>query len=146
MPSARKMAKISSGPAARAKPIAVPRNGAEHGVASSVAKAPAAKLPMKSRPSPALPRAADRPQLVPAPAIDEAETAGHAGPEVTALAAGCFWGVQGVFQHVKGVTKAVSGYAGGDRRTADRNRLDIPWLCPQLHCVGGILFNRTRSF
>jgi peptide-methionine (S)-S-oxide reductase len=34
------------------------------------------------------------------------------------LAGGCFWGVQGVFQHVKGVTSAVSGYAGGDRKTA----------------------------
>jgi peptide-methionine (S)-S-oxide reductase len=35
------------------------------------------------------------------------------------LAGGCFWGVQGVFQHVKGVTSAVSGYAGGDKKTAD---------------------------
>ncbi len=34
------------------------------------------------------------------------------------LAGGCFWGVQGVFQHVKGVTSAVSGYAGGERSTA----------------------------
>ncbi len=35
------------------------------------------------------------------------------------LAGGCFWGVQGVFQHVKGVTNAVSGYAGGEKKTAD---------------------------
>lgn len=34
------------------------------------------------------------------------------------LAGGCFWGVQGVFQHVKGVTGAVSGYAGGEQSTA----------------------------
>ena len=34
------------------------------------------------------------------------------------LAGGCFWGVQAVFQHVKGVTKAVSGYAGGSASTA----------------------------
>ncbi|TIY06500.1 MAG: peptide-methionine (S)-S-oxide reductase MsrA [Mesorhizobium sp.] len=34
------------------------------------------------------------------------------------FAGGCFWGVQGVFQHVKGVTSAVSGYAGGDKDTA----------------------------
>ena len=34
------------------------------------------------------------------------------------LAGGCFWGVQAVFQHVKGVTEAVSGYAGGDKETA----------------------------
>ncbi|MGE0750194.1 MAG: peptide-methionine (S)-S-oxide reductase MsrA [Variibacter sp.] len=38
--------------------------------------------------------------------------------EVAVFAGGCFWGVQGVFQHVKGVTSAVSGYAGGEQRTA----------------------------
>jgi len=38
--------------------------------------------------------------------------------EVAVFAGGCFWGVQGVYQHVKGVTGAVSGYAGGDRKTA----------------------------
>ena len=47
---------------------------------------------------------------VPAPAIDE--PAG-AGAETFVIAGGCFWGVQGVFQHVKGVASAVSGYAGG---------------------------------
>jgi peptide-methionine (S)-S-oxide reductase len=36
----------------------------------------------------------------------------------TVLAGGCFWGVQGVFQHVDGVTSAVSGYAGGESNTA----------------------------
>ena len=44
------------------------------------------------------------------------------GPATSAtivLAGGCFWGVQGVFQHVKGVTSAVSGYAGGEKKTAD---------------------------
>jgi len=44
------------------------------------------------------------------------------GPATSAtivLAGGCFWGVQGVFQHVKGVTNAVSGYAGGEKKTAD---------------------------
>ena len=38
--------------------------------------------------------------------------------EVAVLAGGCFWGVQAVFQHVQGVTNAVSGYAGGDKSTA----------------------------
>jgi peptide-methionine (S)-S-oxide reductase len=47
---------------------------------------------------------------VPAPAIDEPAAS---GPETFVIAGGCFWGVQGVFQHVKGVTSAVSGYAGG---------------------------------
>jgi peptide-methionine (S)-S-oxide reductase len=43
----------------------------------------------------------------------------QAGPLQTAvLSGGCFWGVQGVFEHVKGVQKVVSGYAGGDRSTA----------------------------
>jgi peptide-methionine (S)-S-oxide reductase len=35
------------------------------------------------------------------------------------LSGGCFWGVQGVFEHVKGVTRVVAGYSGGDRDTAD---------------------------
>src|SRR6266436_3487100 len=39
-------------------------------------------------------------------------------PVVDEQAGGCFWGVQGVFQHVDGVTNAVSGYAGGDLKTA----------------------------
>ncbi len=54
--------------------------------------------------------------LVAAPAIDE--PAGTASSETAVLAGGCFWGVQGVFQHVKGVTMAVSGYTGGDAETA----------------------------
>src|SRR5579872_5010192 len=61
--------------------------------------------------------AAETPHAVPAPAIDE--TAPAAGTEVTVLAGGCFWGVQGVFQHVDGVTSAVSGYAGGNKDTAE---------------------------
>lgn len=52
---------------------------------------------------------------IPAPALDEAA---HPGTETAVFAGGCFWGVQGVFQHVDGVTRAVSGYAGGDRDTA----------------------------
>lgn len=38
--------------------------------------------------------------------------------ETAVVAGGCFWGIQGVFQHVTGVTNAVSGYAGGERQTA----------------------------
>jgi len=58
---------------------------------------------------------AEQARVLPPPSIDE--PAG-AAPEVAVLAGGCFWGVQGVFQHVKGVTNAVSGYAGGDKRQA----------------------------
>ena len=61
------------------------------------------------------PSAAEDARPIPAPALDE--LAGHAS-EVTVLAGGCFWGVQGVFQHVDGVTNALSGYAGGDKGTA----------------------------
>jgi peptide-methionine (S)-S-oxide reductase len=50
-------------------------------------------------------------RVVPAPAQDVA--AGGPGLQTTVFAGGCFWGIQGVFQHVKGVTQAVSGYAGG---------------------------------
>jgi len=55
-------------------------------------------------------------KVVPPPARDEATAATTS--EVAVLAGGCFWGVQGVFQHVDGVTSAISGYAGGDQGTA----------------------------
>jgi len=55
---------------------------------------------------------------VPAPAVDEPLPAGSPS-ETAVLAGGCFWGVQGVFQHVKGVTQAESGYAGGPRETGN---------------------------
>ena len=54
--------------------------------------------------------------VVPPPALDNPRAAG--APQTAVLAGGCFWGVQGVFQHVRGVTQAVAGYAGGDRSTA----------------------------
>jgi peptide-methionine (S)-S-oxide reductase len=55
--------------------------------------------------------AAERAVLLPAPAYDPAPAS--AGERKLVVAGGCFWGVQGVFQHVMGVTRAVSGYAGG---------------------------------
>jgi peptide-methionine (S)-S-oxide reductase len=61
--------------------------------------------------------AAESAVMVPAPTIDEAAPAG-AGPQTIVLAGGCFWGVQAVYQHTKGVTAAVSGYAGGEKQTA----------------------------
>jgi peptide-methionine (S)-S-oxide reductase len=61
---------------------------------------------------------AETARTIPPPAVDE-PSAGTAGESETAvLAGGCFWGVQGVFQHVSGVTSAVSGYAGGDSSSA----------------------------
>src|SRR6202042_1601380 len=55
---------------------------------------------------------------IPAPTLDEPAT-GRPKSETAVLAGGCFWGVQGVFQHVKGVSSATSGYAGGDAATAN---------------------------
>jgi peptide-methionine (S)-S-oxide reductase len=59
---------------------------------------------------------AEEARVVPPPAVDEAK--GASTPEVAVVAGGCFWGVQGVFQHVKGVVSAVSGYDGGAKETA----------------------------
>ena len=63
------------------------------------------------------PAAAEGGHALPPPAVDPLP--GEATSAVVVLAGGCFWGVQGVFQHVKGVTSAVSGYAGGDKRSAE---------------------------
>jgi peptide-methionine (S)-S-oxide reductase len=60
--------------------------------------------------------AAEEAVILPAAAIDSAKAAG--GPQIAVLAGGCFWGVQGVFQHVRGVQRVISGYAGGERGTA----------------------------
>ena len=62
------------------------------------------------------PSSAESARVIAPPVLDE--PAGQAATEVAVLAGGCFWGVQGVFQHVKGVTSAVSGYAGGAQSTA----------------------------
>jgi peptide-methionine (S)-S-oxide reductase len=69
--------------------------------------------------SPALPSASgSTASAIPAPTIDE-PASGRPKSETAVLAGGCFWGVQGVFQHVKGVSSAQSGYAGGDAASAD---------------------------
>jgi peptide-methionine (S)-S-oxide reductase len=61
-------------------------------------------------------RAEAAPQAVPPPEIDVPEST---GPQVATLSGGCFWGIQGIFEHVRGVQKAVSGYAGGAAETAN---------------------------
>jgi peptide-methionine (S)-S-oxide reductase len=59
---------------------------------------------------------AEAPVIIPAPSMDNPKAP---GPVQTAvLAGGCFWGVQGVYQHVHGVRNVVAGYAGGERSTA----------------------------
>ena len=62
-------------------------------------------------------RASARPP-VPAPAMD-AKLAATPAKQTTVVAGGCFWGIQAVFQHVKGVVSATSGYSGGDAKTAE---------------------------
>jgi len=56
--------------------------------------------------------------VLPAPAVDIPAAAAN-GPQTAVFAGGCFWGVEAVFRHVKGVSSAVSGYAGGTANTAD---------------------------
>jgi peptide-methionine (S)-S-oxide reductase len=62
--------------------------------------------------------AADRPVSVPSPAMD-ATPATSKTQQTAVIAGGCFWGIQAVFQHVKGVISATSGYSGGVAKTAE---------------------------
>ncbi len=55
---------------------------------------------------------------VPAPAVDEPKSAAP-GKQTAVVAGGCFWGIQAVFQHVKGVITATSGYSGGSVKNPD---------------------------
>lgn len=59
-------------------------------------------------------------QLVPAPKIDIAKVS---GVQTAVLAGGCFWGLEGVFEHVKGVRDVTSGYAGGKAADASYERV-----------------------
>lgn len=65
---------------------------------------------------------AEEARSIPPPAVEESAQPKAASAKIV-LAGGCFWGVQGVFQHVKGVTSAVSGYAGGAKETASYERV-----------------------
>ena len=55
---------------------------------------------------------------VPAPVVDAARPSAS-GRQTAVIAGGCFWGIQAVFQHVKGVISATSGYSGGSAKTAE---------------------------
>lgn len=56
-------------------------------------------------------------KAIPVAAVDAPKTSAPAS-ETAVLAGGCFWGMQGVFEHVRGVTRVVSGYSGGAKATA----------------------------
>ncbi|HEY5047793.1 MAG TPA: peptide-methionine (S)-S-oxide reductase MsrA [Rhizomicrobium sp.] len=59
----------------------------------------------------------EQPRPLPPPALDTPQSAD--GSQVVVLSGGCFWGMQGVFEHVKGVRQVVAGYSGGARNTAN---------------------------
>ncbi len=59
---------------------------------------------------------------LPNPVVDTPAVAAK-GTETAVLAGGCFWGVQAVFQHVKGVTRVISGYSGGAKETAEYRKV-----------------------
>jgi len=59
--------------------------------------------------------------VLPAPALDNPKAAGSV--QTAVLAGGCFWGVQGVYQYTKGVKQVLSGYSGGDKSTADYEKV-----------------------
>lgn len=66
--------------------------------------------------------AAEPAVVIPAPTVDEAA---KGSSETAVFAGGCFWGVQAVFQHVKGVKNAVSGYSGGAKETASYETVSL---------------------
>lgn len=55
---------------------------------------------------------------LPSPAVDAAAPT-STSEQTAVIAGGCFWGIQAVFQHVKGVTSAISGYSGGPAKAAE---------------------------
>jgi peptide-methionine (S)-S-oxide reductase len=61
--------------------------------------------------------AAEEAVVIPSPALDNPKTSGS--PQTAVIAGGCFWGVHGVYQHVRGTRQVLSGYSGGTKATAD---------------------------
>ena len=61
-------------------------------------------------------QAAEAPNVIASPTVDDPKVAGSL--QTAVLSGGCFWGVQGVFEHVRGVRRVISGYAGGDIASA----------------------------
>ena len=64
-------------------------------------------------------QAAEAPVVIAAPAVDNPKAKGAL--QTAVFAGGCFWGVEGVFEHVRGVRSVMSGYAGGDKADANYN-------------------------
>lgn len=64
-------------------------------------------------------RAGERAAILPNPTVDSPLTSASSTQQSAVIAGGCFWGIQAVFQHVKGVVSATSGYSGGSARNAE---------------------------
>jgi peptide-methionine (S)-S-oxide reductase len=64
---------------------------------------------------------AEGPVTIAPPALDNPKAAG--AMQVAVLSGGCFWGIQGVFEHVHGVRKVLAGYAGGEKSTAEYEKV-----------------------
>jgi peptide-methionine (S)-S-oxide reductase len=64
---------------------------------------------------------AEPPTVIPAPALDNPKEGG--AMQTAVVAGGCFWGIQGVFEHVRGVQQVLAGYAGGSRLTAQYDQV-----------------------
>jgi len=79
----------------------------------TLALALCASLPLLSA---ACARADESPRALPAPVLDNPRTG---ATETAVLSGGCFWGMQGVFEHVKGVRRVLAGYSGGQKNTAE---------------------------
>jgi peptide-methionine (S)-S-oxide reductase len=56
---------------------------------------------------------------IPNPVVDDSIATGKGQPQTVVLAGGCFWGIQAVFEHVKGVKSATAGYSGGTVKNPD---------------------------
>lgn len=95
-------------------PSAAPARSLRAKLLAAAVAIPAAGLVLLQQPS----KAADPAQALPPPALDPQPAGAHA-PQTAVLSGGCFWGVQGVFQHVRGVERVVAGYSGGKAGTAD---------------------------
>jgi peptide-methionine (S)-S-oxide reductase len=110
------MARTLAGKFARKSPASQPtgdgaaRRTILHGALAALMAMPLAALHLRRA------TAAEAAFVLPPPALDSAGAA--RGLQTAVLAGGCFWGVQAVYQHTKGVTQAVSGYAGGQKDTA----------------------------
>ena len=74
------------------------------------------------RSSPMSSTSASMKRTLPSPAIDMPKSTAK-GEQTLVLAGGCFWGVEAVFEHLKGVSNVVSGYSGGSARTAQYERV-----------------------